>query len=65
VRQSIFRTTWSGHETGHSLGGWLCTLGVAGPGTDPRLRWIAAHCQHVGRAGARPLNYYCVPADAG
>jgi hypothetical protein len=33
--------------------------------TDPRIRWIAAHCQPVGVPG-RPLHQYsCVPADAG
>jgi 4-amino-4-deoxy-L-arabinose transferase-like glycosyltransferase len=30
--------------------------------TDPRLRWIAAHCRHVGRA--RGHTYFCLPADA-
>jgi len=40
-------------------------LVLAGPGTDPRLRWIAAHCQHVGRSAAGLRNYYCVPADIG
>jgi 4-amino-4-deoxy-L-arabinose transferase-like glycosyltransferase len=29
---------------------------------DPRLRWIAAHCRHVGRSGAHV--YYCTPGDA-
>jgi 4-amino-4-deoxy-L-arabinose transferase-like glycosyltransferase len=30
--------------------------------TDPRLRWIAAHCRHVGRAVAH--TYLCLPGDA-
>ena len=33
--------------------------------TDPRMRWIATHCQPL-HLGARTLrNYFCTPADAG
>ncbi len=33
--------------------------------TDPRIAWIAAHCQQIGPPG-RPLHeYFCVPAEAG
>lgn len=43
----------------------LFHLVLAGASTDPRLKWIAAHCQHVGHAAGNLRNYYCVPADAG
>jgi len=32
---------------------------------DPRLRWIAAHCKHVGRGDALIHSYFCLPLDAG
>jgi len=32
---------------------------------DPRLRWIAAHCKHVGRGNALIHSYFCLPLDAG
>ena len=37
-------------------------LVVAASITDPRLRWIAAHCPHVGRPAAHA--YFCLPTDA-
>jgi len=40
-------------------------LVLAATSTDPRLRWIAAHCLHVSNATATLHNYYCQPADAG
>jgi 4-amino-4-deoxy-L-arabinose transferase-like glycosyltransferase len=40
-------------------------LVLAAPSSDPRLRWIAAHCLDVGRATATLRNYYCQPANAG
>ena len=39
-------------------------LVLAATSTDPRLRWIAAHCLHLGSATATLHNYYCQPADA-
>jgi 4-amino-4-deoxy-L-arabinose transferase-like glycosyltransferase len=44
---------------------WRFHLVLAGASTDPRLKWIAAHCQHAGNAAGNLRNYYCVPADAG
>jgi 4-amino-4-deoxy-L-arabinose transferase-like glycosyltransferase len=40
-------------------------LVLAGASTDPRLRWIAAHCMDLGSATATLRNYYCQPHDAG
>ncbi|MGO9726472.1 MAG: ArnT family glycosyltransferase [Streptosporangiaceae bacterium] len=40
-------------------------LVLAAAGADPRLRWIAAHCRHIGRASAALRSYFCLPADAG
>ena len=40
-------------------------LVLAATSTDPRLRWIAAHCLHLSNATATLHNYYCQPADAG
>ncbi len=49
-------------------------LVLAGPSTaDPRIAWIARHCQSLGEPtgggvvpGAKPvLAYFCVPSDAG
>ena len=37
-------------------------LVVAAGTTDPRLRWIAAHCRHVGRSVVH--TYFCLPGDA-
>jgi len=40
-------------------------LVLAYSSTDPRINWIATHCQDVTKPGA-PLNsYFCLPADAG
>ena len=33
--------------------------------SDPRIGWIATHCQDVTKAAGGPLkSYFCVPADA-
>jgi 4-amino-4-deoxy-L-arabinose transferase-like glycosyltransferase len=40
-------------------------LVLAAASTDPRLRWIAAHCMNLGNATATLHNYYCLPQDAG
>ncbi len=40
-------------------------LVLAAASTDPRLRWIAAHCMNLGNATAVLRNYYCLPQDAG
>jgi len=40
-------------------------LVLAATSTDPRLRWIAAHCLHLSNATATLHNYYCQPSDAG
>ncbi|HET9256909.1 MAG TPA: glycosyltransferase family 39 protein, partial [Pseudonocardiaceae bacterium] len=31
---------------------------------DPRLAWIAQHCEHLPRSMSPLESYYCVPADA-
>jgi len=38
---------------------------LAAASTDPRLRWIAAHCMNLGRATTALHGYYCQPSDAG
>jgi 4-amino-4-deoxy-L-arabinose transferase-like glycosyltransferase len=43
----------------------LFHLVLAAPSTDPRLRWIAAHCMNLGSATATLRNYFCQPGDAG
>ena len=40
-------------------------LVLAATSTDPRLRWIAAHCRNLGRSSARLHIYFCLPSDAG
>ncbi len=40
-------------------------LVLAATSTDPRLRWIAAHCLSFGSATAVLHNYYCQARDAG
>ncbi len=40
-------------------------LVLAAASTDPRLRWIAAHCLNFGSATAVLHNYYCQARDAG
>lgn len=40
-------------------------LVLAAASADPRLRWIAAHCMHVGLAAGTLHNYFCQPSDAG
>lgn len=40
-------------------------LVLAAASTNPRLRWIAAHCMSLGNATAVLRNYYCLPQDAG
>jgi hypothetical protein len=37
-------------------------LVLAATSTDPRLQWIAAHCQPLGSATAALHNYYCQPS---
>ena len=37
----------------------LFHLVLAATSTDPRMRWIAAHCSDVGAATATLRNYYC------
>lgn len=39
-------------------------LVLAAPSSDPRLRWIAAHCMNLGSATAALRTYYCQPSDA-
>ncbi|MGA3218093.1 MAG: hypothetical protein ABSE77_03275 [Acidimicrobiales bacterium] len=39
-------------------------LALVGHSRDPRIEWIAAHCQHVGRNIGSLTNYFCLPADA-
>jgi 4-amino-4-deoxy-L-arabinose transferase-like glycosyltransferase len=33
--------------------------------TDPRIEWIATHCQNVTKSGTPLKSYFCLPADAG
>jgi len=40
-------------------------LVLAPTSTDPRLRWIAAHCRRLGRTSANLHVYFCLPTDAG
>jgi 4-amino-4-deoxy-L-arabinose transferase-like glycosyltransferase len=40
-------------------------LVLAATSTDPRLKWIAAHCRNLGRSTARLHIYFCLPAGAG
>ena len=40
-------------------------LVLAAGTADPRLRWIAAHCKHIGRAKAVLHGYFCLPIDVG
>jgi 4-amino-4-deoxy-L-arabinose transferase-like glycosyltransferase len=40
-------------------------LVLAGPSADPRLRWIAAHCQKLPFSAGALDNYFCTPQDAG
>jgi hypothetical protein len=40
-------------------------LVLAATSTDPRLRWIAAHCRRLGRTSAHLHVYFCLPTDAG
>jgi 4-amino-4-deoxy-L-arabinose transferase-like glycosyltransferase len=40
-------------------------LVLAAGTADPRLRWIAAHCKHIGRAKAVVHDYFCLPIDVG
>ena len=40
-------------------------LVLAATSTDPRLRWIAAHCLSFGSATAVLHNYYCQARNAG
>jgi hypothetical protein len=37
---------------------------LAAASTDPRLRWIAAHCMNLGNATTTLRGYYCLPQDA-
>jgi 4-amino-4-deoxy-L-arabinose transferase-like glycosyltransferase len=39
-------------------------LVIAGHTRDPRIEWIAAHCQDVGHATEVLTSYFCTPADA-
>jgi hypothetical protein len=39
-------------------------LVLAGRTRDPRIEWIAAHCQDVGHPTGALISYFCVPADA-
>jgi 4-amino-4-deoxy-L-arabinose transferase-like glycosyltransferase len=43
----------------------LFHLVLAAPSTDPRLRWIAAHCFKVGKPKAGLDSYFCTPASVG
>jgi 4-amino-4-deoxy-L-arabinose transferase-like glycosyltransferase len=40
-------------------------LVLAAGTADPRLRWIAAHCKHIGRARAVVHGYLCLSIDVG
>ena len=40
-------------------------LVLAYSSTDPRIEWIATHCQNVTKSGAPLKSYFCLPADAG
>jgi 4-amino-4-deoxy-L-arabinose transferase-like glycosyltransferase len=40
-------------------------LVLAATSTDPRLRWIAAHCRNLGRTTAKLHVYFCLPGGAG
>ena len=40
-------------------------LVLAYSSTDPRIEWIAAHCQNVTKSGTPLKSYFCLPADAG
>jgi hypothetical protein len=42
----------------------LFHLVLASSSTDPRIAWVAAHCQNIGKPGASLQNYFCTPADA-
>ena len=37
---------------------------LAGRTRDPRIEWIADHCQDVGHPTSAITTYFCVPADA-
>ena len=40
-------------------------LVLAYSSTDPRIEWIAAHCQNVTKSRTPLKSYFCLPADAG
>jgi 4-amino-4-deoxy-L-arabinose transferase-like glycosyltransferase len=40
-------------------------LVLAYSSADPRIEWIATHCQNVTKPGAPLKTYFCLPADAG
>jgi 4-amino-4-deoxy-L-arabinose transferase-like glycosyltransferase len=40
-------------------------LVLAAPSADPRLRWIAAHCRHLGLTTARLHIFFCLPTGVG
>lgn len=31
---------------------------------DPRIEWIAAHCERIGHPTLSIASYFCIPADA-
>jgi hypothetical protein len=33
--------------------------------TDPRMAWIASHCDDLRGHGGAVRDYYCLPSDAG